>query len=226
MRPKLPEAKTKSQNTSKEERVIGKKYNNYRSLIVAVNKKKSKGPFRAGKKWTRSYKTSQCFIKKNNGTSVALSAVQTQTKLFCVEKMFFTVCKNKKIKPSTEKDAANSSCPHPITASIGNLASDGGSGMRLCAPTESLLNHLLREEGSISWGCGKRRRRRPHVRHRLGSRRLVPADEDRGYSVERRRVRCREVIGGQGTVELHLNGVKAVVSRRTGVVKRVSHRRH
>lgn len=40
-------------------------------------------------------------------------------------------------------------------------------------------------------------------------------------------MRCREVVGGQGPGDLHINGVvEAVVSRRTGVVKRVSHRRH
>lgn len=91
MRPKLPEAKTKSQNTSKEKKSNRKKVQQL-SLFNCCCEQKEKqrplpifgGPVKNGR---GHIKTSQCFIKKNNGTSVALSAVQTQTKLFCVEKI-------------------------------------------------------------------------------------------------------------------------------------------
>lgn len=130
----------------------------------------------------------------------------------------------KKIKPLalSEEYPAYRSCPHPIAAASGHLASDGGCGMRLSAPAKSLLNHLLGKKGSISWRRGKGWRWRSHMRHRLGSRRLVPANEDRGHGVEGRRVRCREIVGGQRPSKSHINGVvmEAMMSRRAGMVKR------
>lgn len=130
-----------------------------------------------------------------------------------------------KKKSLTEEYPAYRSCPRPVAAASSHLASDGGGSVRLSAPAKSLLDHLLGEKWSVSWRRGEGWRWRSHVRHRhrLGGRRLVPADQHRGHGAEGRRVRCREIVGGQRPMELHINGalrMKAVVSRRAGMVKR------